>query len=62
MAVAKPMLTEFGINHRLESCGYYSIPLIIYSEFTRYRVPTLLEDYSNAGLVVYHFAIEDGKV
>ena len=31
-------------------------------EFTRYRVPTLLEDYRNAGLVVYHFAIEDGKV
>ena len=22
MAVSKPLLTEFGIHHRLESCGY----------------------------------------
>ena len=22
IAVSKPLLTEFGINHRLESCGF----------------------------------------
>jgi len=31
-------------------------------EFSRYRVPNLLEDYRSAGLVVYHYAIEDGKI
>ena len=24
MAVSKPLLTEFGIHHRLESCGLYT--------------------------------------
>ena len=24
MAVSKPLLTEFGIHHRLESCAYLS--------------------------------------
>ena len=31
-------------------------------EFTRYRVPNLLEDYENSGFVVYHYPIEDGKI
>ena len=25
MAVSKPLLTEFGIHHRLESCGGHSM-------------------------------------
>ena len=24
-AVSKPLLTEFGIHHRLESCAWYSL-------------------------------------
>ena len=27
MAVSKPMQTEFGIHHRLESCGVLHIPV-----------------------------------
>ena len=26
MAVSKPLLTEFGIHHRLESCALYLLP------------------------------------
>jgi len=36
--------------------------LLTEPEFSRYRVPNLLEDYRSAGLVVYHYAIEDGKI
>ena len=27
MALSKPLLTEFGIHHRLESCGQEELPI-----------------------------------
>merc|ERR1719495_1130084 len=31
-------------------------------EFRKYRVPTLLEEYSKLGLKVHHFNMEDGNI
>ncbi len=35
--------------------------LLTEAEFRKFRVPTLLSDYENAGFVVYHLPIEDGN-
>jgi len=35
--------------------------LLTETEFRKFRVPDLLNDYENAGFIVYHLPIEDGK-
>lgn len=36
--------------------------LITMAEFRKFRVPNLLSEYENAGFLVFHFPIEDGKI
>ena len=46
MAVSKPLLTEFGIHHRLESCVPVLLELIFSSEASRRHTGTGGEDGS----------------
>ena len=39
MAVPKPMLTEFGIHHRLESCGQFQTNLNEMTLSTKFSQP-----------------------
>jgi hypothetical protein len=36
--------------------------LLTEQEFRKFRVPSLLSDYENAGFIVYHLPIDDGKI
>lgn len=38
------------------------VVLITMAEFRKFRVPTLLGEYENAGFLVFHFPIEDGMI
>ncbi len=38
------------------------VVLITMAEFRKFAVPNLLTEYENAGLLVFHFPIEDGMV
>ena len=36
--------------------------LLTDQEFRKFRVPSLLTDYENAGMIVYHLPIDDGMI
>ena len=65
MAVSKPLLTDFGNYHKLESCGREKVAFLFYREYSlgfKRKIQILIEKFISLASIAFTLTEIDKKI